>query len=1087
MKKLLLVSLCFLMLCVTQVFAQNRTITGTVTAKDDGLPIPGATVKVKGTSVGTQTNGAGKFTLSVPSGSSIVVSIVGYTAQTITVGSQSTFNVVMVSSAQELGEVVVTTSLGVKHSSKELGYSAATITPKELTQTNVTNVAQGLTGKVAGLGIYTLSNGVDPQIAINLRGNRSLEGNNTALIVLDGVPIPGATIGSINPNDIADVTILKGAGSAALYGSQASNGAILITTKRGTTDGKPIIQYGNSFQFEKVAFYPKLQNGFGQYGGEGAPYVDPLTGFSEYVPYENQLYGPPFNGAIIQIGAPLDSAAGVLGAKGTGTIVKGVYSPQKVNPVQQFFQTGYTEQNDISFQQGDSKNSFFMSAQNAYRTTVVPNDKNIKDAFSVRGHRTYGIFSLDYSVGYTKTNVSTYIANNNDLNGATGLVGSFVTNAGANDLYSSILQLPANLPIKNYSNPDSDIGNASNYYDAYAINPYWILDHTRDNYTKDVVLSQLKLKIDPTDWFSASYQVSNNFGIYQERLTKQEVDFTPYGIHDYWGAGNYQSGFSSGKSLGTVYDLYAFGDGTSNGYNRVEGDAVLDFHHTFFKDFKTNLIVGNTVFQNYFKDQWTGSNQLLIKDLYNINYIGGLIQAAEGTSTVRQIAYFADAEISYKGYLTLEGTFRNEQDSRLSKAERSFNYPSVKLSFIPTDAIAALKDNKVLSYAKIYGSLSQVGNINIGAYEINNIYNLAGGFPYGSLGGLSASTTNYSPTLKPELTREIELGTELAFFSNRLDVNYTWYKQNDKNQTVGIGTSITTGYGTSILNIGETQSSGQEVQITGQILTQAQNKFGFSLGVNFSKNESKVISLLPGVSQLFLGSNQYAVVGQPFPLLKGTDFVRDPQGHVVVDAQTGYPSTNQTSLTTFGRTTPEYVLGLTPTISYKFVSLAGVFEYRGGYVVDNAIGGTLTFAGSSALTTEAGRQVFIYPNSVIQTAPGVYAKNTNVNVQNGNYGFWQGSAFPNTMSPYVTSGAFWKLRELDLAFKLDQFVKNSKFIKGATFALTGRNLFIWVPKSNIWTDPEFSDTGATSSTRGVNDANELPGTRIFGADLKLTF
>jgi len=309
MKKLLLVSLCFLMLCVTQVFAQNRTITGTVTAKEDGLPIPGATVKVKGTTVVTVTNTAGKFTLSAPSGSSIVVSFVGYAAQTIAIGTQSNYNVVLVSSANELGEVVITTSLGVKHSSKELGYSAATITPKELTQTNVTNVAQGLTGKVAGLGIYTLSNGVDPQIAINLRGNRSLEGNNTALIVLDGVPIPGATIGSINPNDIADVTILKGAGSAALYGSQASNGAILITTKRGTTDGKPIIQYGNSFQFEKVAFYPKLQNGFGQYGGE-PNYIDPLTGFSEYVPYENQLYGPPFNGAIVQIGAPLDSANG---------------------------------------------------------------------------------------------------------------------------------------------------------------------------------------------------------------------------------------------------------------------------------------------------------------------------------------------------------------------------------------------------------------------------------------------------------------------------------------------------------------------------------------------------------------------------------------------------------------------------------------------------------------------------------------------------------------------------------------------------------------------------------------------------------
>lgn len=1062
------------MLCVTQVFAQNRTVTGTVTAKDDGLPIPGATVKVKGTTNATVTNSAGKYSLSVPGGSSIVISFVGYDTQTIAVGSQTTINVSLTTASSTLGEVVITTSMGVKHSAKELGYAATTITPKELTQTNVTNVAQGLTGKVAGLGIYTLSNGVDPQIAINLRGDRSLTGNNNALIVLDGIPIPGETIGSIDPGDIADVTILKGAGAAALYGSQASNGAILITTKRGTTDGKPIVTYENSFQFEKVAFYPKLNDGFGQYGGE-TNYIDPLTGFSEYVPYENQLYGPPFNGATVQVGAPLDSA--------NGRVVTVKYSPLATNPIEQFFQTGYTEQNTVTFQQGDNKNSFYMSAQNAYRTTVAPGDQNIKDAFRVSGHRTYGIFSVDYSVGYTKTNVSTYIANNNDV----GINGSFVTNAGDADLYSSVLQWPANLPIKNYINPDSDIGNASNFYDAYAINPYWIIDHARDNYTRDVLLSQVKFKLDPTDWLSASYQVANNFGIYNERLTKQEVDFTQYGINDYFGAGNTASNFPSGKSLGSVYDVYNFGDGTFNGQNRVEGTAELDFHKTFFKDFKTNLIVGNDIFQTYNKQMFSGTNQLLIKDVYNLSYAGGIPSATEYSAVVRQIAYFADLDLSYKGWLSLEGTYRNEQDSRLSAAERSFNYPSLKVSFVPTDAFAFLKDNKVLSYLQLRASISQVGEINIGPYQINNIYGLASGFPYGALGGLVASSENFSSGLKPELTKEIELGGNIGLFNSRLNIDYTYYQQHDKNQTLPINVSASTGYTTTLINIGETESYGSEIQLTGQILTQAQNHFGFSMGLNFSQNESKVISLLPGVSQLDLGAGEYAVVGKPFPMLEGTDFVRDPQGHVVVNATTGYPSTNQTGNVEFGRTSPEFIVGLTPKLDYKFVSLAAVFEYRGGDVIYNGLGSTMTFTGSTALTTEAGRQVFVYPNSVIETAPGVYVKNTNINVQNGNYGFWQGSAFPNTNSPYVTSGAFWKLREVDLAFKLDQFVKQSKFIKGATIALTGRNLFIWVPKSNIFTDPEFSDTSATANTRGVNDVNELPGTRIFGADLKLTF
>jgi len=326
----------------------------------------------------------------------------------------------------------------------------------------------------------------------------------------------------------------------------------------------------------------------------------------------------------------------------------------------------------------------------------------------------------------------------------------------------------------------------------------------------------------------------------------------------------------------------------------------------------------------------------------------------------------------------------------------------------------------------------------------------------------------------------------LSFFDSRLAVNATYYDQHVTNQTVPIGTSITTGYSTTLTNIGETQSSGLEFQVTGDILTMAQNHFGFRLGANLSINNSKVISLISGTNSLSLGNSQYAVVGQPFPLLETTDFVRDPQGRVVVDANTGYPSTAQ-ALTTFGRTSPKYNFGITPTFTWKFVSLSAVAEYRGGDVTLNNIGGTLTFTGAGYTSAEAGRQPFVYPNSVIQTAPGVFTPNTNVNVVNGNYGFWQSSAYSGTGEPFVSSGAFWKLREVNLTFSLDQWVKQSKFIKGASFSLTGRNLFLWVPKSNPWTDPEFSNEVAGSNLLGVNNSGQTPGTRVFGGSLKLTF
>ncbi len=1065
------------MLCITQVYAQNRTVTGTVTAKEDGLPLPGVTVKVKGTSNGTQTNAAGKFTLQgVPANSTLVFTFIGYVSAQIPVGTSDVVNAALTLANEQLNEVVVTTSLGIKRPKSELGYAVAQITPKELTQTNVVNVAQGLTGKVAGLAIYSLDNGVDPNVSVVLRGNRSILGNNTALIVLDGVPIPSATLGSINANDIADVTILKGAGAAALYGSEASNGALLITTKRGTADSKPTIIYQNSTQFEKVAFYPKIQTQFGE--GAGDPgYVDPITGEYLYVPFENEEYGPRFDGSIRDLGN------GPVGSP-TGPQQKTLYSPYKTTPINQFFQTGYTIQNDISYSQGDAKNSFFMSAQNSYRTTVVPDDKNVRNAFSVRGHRTYGIFSLDYSVGYTKTNISTYGSN-------------YVPQFAENTLYGAVLQLPANLDLTPYKDPDSFYGNPSNYWNDYAVNPYWIVKHTRITTDRDVVLSNLNLKLDPLKWLSVSYRLSNNWGVAQRRSIAQEVDFTPYSISDPLGGQNLPSLFAAtGKSPGLVADYNQYGDGTFNntpgaGYNRIQGDAILDLHHTFAKDFKTSLILGNTIWQQYRKFMQSGSNNLLLKDFYNINTIGGVIAASEDSETIRQIAFFGDFNLTYKDFITVDATLRNEQDSRLSKAERSFSYPSGKLSFIPTNVIPGLKNNRILNFWKIYASLSRVGNIDIQPYQIQNVNVLTPGFPYGALGGLSQSTTSYSPTLKPELTTELEFGTDLAFLNDRINLDLTYYDQKDKNQTVPVNTSITTGYSTSLLNLGETESKGFEMQLTADILTKVANKFLLRVGTNFSVNESTVISLLPGVGQISYGSSQYAIVGQPFPLLRTSDFNRDPiSGKVIVDPNTGYPS-KATTLSTFGRTTPKYDLGIPITLGYKFVSLTALFEYRGGNVILNTLGQSELFTGSSWISAEAGRQRFVYPNSVVNVAPAgsapVYAPNTNVLTRDGNYAFWEGSAYSSTGAAVVTSGAFWKFRELNITFDLNQFINKSKFIKGLQVGLTGRNLFLWVPKSNGYTDPEFSNVNPFSSARGVNDDSITPGTRIFGGNIKLTF
>jgi TonB-linked SusC/RagA family outer membrane protein len=1052
------------MLCVTQVFAQNRTVSGTVVAKDDGLPVPGATVKVKGTTIGTQTTTTGKYTLSVPAGATLVISFVSYKTQEVKVGASDVINVTLESSFTEIGEVVVTGALGVKRAAKELGYATTRVSGKDINQTNVTNFANGLTAKVAGLAVQSVDNSIDPSIRITLRGNRSLAGNNTALIVLDGVPIPGGTISSINPDDIAETQILKGAGAAAIYGSEASNGAIIITTKRGTSDGKPQITYGNSFQFKTVGFFPDLQRTYGPYGGEPAPYLDPITGFPLYTPYENQLYGPAFDGSEVQVGYPAGSA--------TGPVLKVKYSALEQNPITSFFNRGIVEQNQVAFQQGDAKNSFYFSAQNVIDKGVVPKDKNTRTSVSVRGARTFGMFKVDYSAAYTRTSISTYTT---AYNGAL--------------LYTTVMQWPAFLDIKQFQDSNNGtFSNPSDFYDAYAVNPYWITDNARSNRQKDVFLANLKMTLTPTKWLDLSYNVSQNIGNYQRRDTKAQANFTAYSRSDPYGAGSVQSTFGTGIFQGQVFDQSTFGDGSGagDGYARLQGDATANFHYNFFKDFKTSLLVGNTIYQRSLSTINAGSNNLLIEGFYNINTVSGFPTAGTGYAKIRQVAYYADLNVGYKDYLFLEGTLRNDNDSRLPKVNRSFWYPSGKISFIPTEAISFLKGSKVLNYAKFYLSLSRVGNISVGPYSIFNTVGVTGNFPYGSLGGLSLGTTNFSPTLKPEIISEIETGTELSFFDSRLNVRATYYKQNSKNQTLTVQTSGATGFNNAVLNAGEIQSSGEEFEVAGIILSNPKG-FGWDMKTAFSINDSKVISLIPGINQLALGGGVTAVVGQPFPVYKGTDMNRDPNGNVIVSATTGLPSVNATQ-TNFGRTTPKYIWGVTNNFSFKFISLSATAEYRGGNIIYNAIGSTLNFAGSSLISTLAGRQRFVYPGSVINTgtaAAPVYTPNTNITVQDGNYGFWQSSAYNTVNSPRVSSAAFWKLREINLNFNLSQFVKNTRYIKGLNLSFTGRNLFLWKPKNNPWTDPEFSDTAGNAI--GVTSANQVPGQRIYGADLKVTF
>jgi TonB-linked SusC/RagA family outer membrane protein len=1086
------------MLCITQAFAQNRTVTGTVTAKDDGLPIPGVSVKIKGTSLGVQTGANGKYTISVPGNGVLIFSYIGFATQEKPVNGASVVDVSLTTASTSLGEVVVTGALGIKKQEKEVGYATTRITGASADETAPVDPINGLTGKVAGLVIQQTSDGIDPTLKVNLRGNRSLLGYNGALFVLDGVPVAPEIIQSLSPDDIDDYNVLNGSGATALYGSEASNGAVVITTKKGTKNGKPVVTYSNTFQLQQAAIFPKLQSSYGQYGGEGnygfsdgldLNFINSVTGFPNHVPFENELWGPAFNGSTVQEGIiPIN------GSSAPSATLLAPYTFIGKNPVKAFFQIGTLEQNDLTVSDGDAKNSFYFGISTASQKGITPEDSTQRIATHLAVTRTYGIFRADLSTNFARTTIST--------NGGADYTGD-------NNLYSNLLQFPANLNInspdfKDVNNPNS-FGNPSWYFSGYSTNPWWTIEDSRTNTQRDVFSGNLNMTLSPTKWLDASYRVSDAFGVYQTKENVAEVDFSPIVTQSAIARQNglTPTDFPNGIQ-GRTTDIIGYGDGTAStvntggtvpeyngplGYARLQGDALLNFHQTFFNDFKTSLLLGNTIWEEKMNYTYDNSNALLAPGFYNVAYNTSTPTIYNANAVIRQISYYGDFNINYKGFANIEATLRNDQDSRLDPAGDSFFYPSLKGTFVPTDAFSALKGS-VFDYLKLYADVSRVGQVVVGPYNINNTFQSVSGFPFGSLGGLTPSASYIPPGLKPQTTTEFEFGGELGFFNDRLDVKADYYTQNNTNQTLSIGVSPTTGYGSFTLNAGDVKSYGEEMSLTAIVFQKGLNSVGWTVGSNLSINESDVVSLANGAPSLFLGGNSFAVVGKSYPQLEVTDYARDPQGQVIVSPSTGEGS-EADGVVDMGRTTPKYDLGVNTTLSYKFLTLTIVAEYRGGNVIYNGIGPTMTFAGSDYFSSQAGRQIFVIPGSVnaVTGSNGAvtYVPNTTP-TPSGGINYWVDSpGGPDKLqSPYVTSAAFWKIREVALDANLSKFIKNKKYIKGLSAGINARNLLTFLPKTEIWGDPEQDDAG-TGNSIGTNSTSELPSSRYFGAQVKVTF
>jgi TonB-linked SusC/RagA family outer membrane protein len=1030
---------------VTSASAQTRTITGKVLGKDK-QPVPNATIVIKSTQAATVADLDGNFTISAKTGEVLVISAVTFSPASIKIQEQSTLTITLGSSDKVMDEVIVTAG-GIKSKRKELGTANTVIKAETLVAGKSTTIAGGLQGKVAGLQINATGGGVNPSYRLILRGQRSITGNNQALLVLDNVIVPNEVLGNLNPEDVEDVVVLNGAGAAALYGSQASNGAIVVTTKKGRR-GLTSIVFSNTTTFQNVAFFPKIQKKFGA-GGTG--YGTDIYGQPLFSYLENQSYGPAFDGIKKPLGPALED----------GSQDSAVYAYNDGH--NKFWETGITNQSDFSLTSGDDNSTFYLSGQYATTTGTTPGDKYNRTSLRANGTRRIG---KAVNVTYT----TSYVQNRYNTTSQTG------------SMYGNMLNMPSNVNITKYKNWQTDkFSNPNGFYNPWYQNPYFTADNYRSYTRNDYFTANVEIKFTPLTGLDLVARQGLSTRNFSNKNTTGAFTYTDYAKHT----------DASSKS-----DIAAAVSDGSGYTTELITDAFAQYNTTW-RDFDFKLIAGGQWRQDEYKTVNVSANGLVIPELFNVSNGVGTPGASEYNAKARQIGVYGDLRIGYKGYLYLHGTARQDWVSILDPKNRAFFYPSVDVSFVASEAIGVIKDMDAISFLKLRAGWSKVGQVNLGgvygAYQLEPTASRSGGFPFGSLASYTIDNALISQDLKPEITKGYEAGFDLNLFKDRFTTSVTWYKTKTDNQTVTTSVSGTTGFTSLRTNVGQTQSQGLE--LTAHVTPVRTSNWMVTVGGNYTYLDNQVNFIKTDLPRLILSTSgsasSAAQAGMVFPVIMGFDYKRDPQGRVIVDGITGLPTKSDT-ISYLGNAVAKNRFSFDGTIRYKNFTLSFLWEYRGGYKVFNGIGTEMDWSGTGYRTAVYDRQRFVYPNSVIADAanPGKYIPNTNVTIKNGNgnNGFWSDGINRDVTSNYVTSGNFLKLREAVISYDVPaSALQKIKVIKGLTISVQGRNLLMFMAKDNYYTDPEYSSGGSDNNGIGLNSISQTPPSRYYGGTITFKF
>ena len=1057
--------------------AQTRTISGKVTGTSDGAGIPGVTVQVQGTTIGTVTDIDGNYTLDVaPDAVSLVYKYVGMKSVVMAIGDQTTIFVSMESDAVMMGEVVVT-ALGISREKKSLGYSVTEVGSDDIVKGASTNVVNSLSGRVAGVSVSNSAGNMGGSSRVLIRGAASVLGNNEPLYVVDGIPIDNSSYNSdneqrgaggtdfgnmaqdINPDDIESVSVLKGASAAALYGSRASNGVIMITTKKGKvseTGNKIGVTFNTGMTAEQVSVLPKYQN---TYGGGYYDYFDTnnVAGVDLLTPYygADESWGPKMQGQDVYAWNNVyDYEQGITSSPQT--------SKWEAHPdnIKDYFRTGYAWRNNVAVSGGNETSTFKVAWTNLTRTGVFPNSQLTRNTINFNGMTKLGE-KLTVSAG------GTYLVNDSKALPDNGY--------GDNSIMQKFSQWGQRQwdmnEMANYMNPDGTqrSWNRTSLGDprpAYSDNPYWTQYMNFNTNNRDRFFGNINAKYDFTDFLNLTG------AMYADRYTDRRTQQTA--VH------------SAAQSMYGVQIRQ---------FQEYNGEVRLNFDKIVAENFRLTAFVGGNMRSTRFNEnlQETTSG-LSIPLFYSLENSNGPLDFTDYRSEKKVNSLMSSVTGEWKNMVYITGTYRQDWSSTLPKDNWSYGYWSVSGSFVFTE-LGALKDNSIIDFGQARISLADVGS-DTDPYRLYSSY-----APNGLFGGVypmySLPSQLNNANLSPERTSQFEAGVNMKFFKNRLGFDFTYYNSTTRDLIFPVDISSASGYSSTIQNAGEIENKGIELQVYGSPVRT--NDFNWEIMVNFTQNKNTVLSLIDGVDALNLtslwGVYVTAKVGQPYGMLRGTDFVYDDQGRKVVGDNGRYLKSQE--LEDLGSVLPDWNAGISNTFSYKNFSLNFLIDIQEGgalFSTTNMFGSyTGIFentVGNNANGKEVRDPVADGGGILIEGPVGHFDADGNLVIDsetNDTYISavrWAADHYSGPRGGLNTfSARYIKLRNVSFTWNLPRKWMENTFIHGASLSLHGGNLAIWNAEAPHIDPEQATNSGNIQGLEG--GAN--PSTRTFGFNLKLDF